>query len=251
MKIPNYQKIIKSAEGFKVSAYRSTVNGKRIWVEKPETFQETMPKDKNLLKKLEISPNDRILFIAGYYGDWANAIAELGCKLDYSEISSEIVEFAKNKFRGNENIKNFTVSDFAKIPKKSCGYDWTISFEPMATKLGLVIAIIRSLMNNKGMKIIMFPRESLPADKYDHLKLISETYDCLFDSKEIFIKSTNHSGNPVNGNHKIITLQTNEKARKFTEKDIKAFENNKFSSESIKRLSEIGKIMQEEFLMKV
>jgi hypothetical protein len=251
MKIPSYQKIIKSAEGFKVSAYRATVDGKKVWIDKSETYQETIPNDKNLLQKLEISVKDYILFIAGYYGDWANAIAESGCHTDYSEISPEIVNFAKNKFGKNKNIKKFIISDFAKIPEKNEYYDWTVSFEPVSTKSGLILAVIRSLMNNKGIKIIMFPRESLSANKYDHLKLISEVYNCLFDSKEVFINSINHSGNLVKGNHKIITIQINKKAKELALKDIRAMEKNNFSQDSLERLSKIGTLMQENFLTDV
>ena len=58
--------------------------------EKTDKHQRTIPHDKYLLEKLGIEEGSILLVIAGYYGDWANALAEAGCKIIYSDISKDL-----------------------------------------------------------------------------------------------------------------------------------------------------------------
>src|SRR3990172_10750667 len=137
IKIPDYKKILQDSEAFKVSAFRIPKGARRVWVEKEELAQETIPKDDKLLLKIGIQPDSKVLVIAGYYGEWANAFARAGCKVDYSELSPEIVNFAKKKYGQNKNIKKWLAKNYVEVPENSEEYDWTISFEPTGSKMGL------------------------------------------------------------------------------------------------------------------
>lgn len=248
-KIPDLKKIIAKSEPFKVSAYKTTVEGRRLWQEKSEHNQETIPQDKELLGKLGLKESDEILFIAGYYGDWANAIASAGCQTDYSELSKSIVEFAKNKFGGNKNIRKFICANFVEIPKEKNQYDWTVSFEPVAISWSLPISIMRSLQNKKGVKIIIYPRNSHSKEKYTGLKLIADIYGCDYSEEEVFIDAIHHDFKKVEGKHVIITFSTNEQARVKVQKDTAALENNQYDDDTLVRLAKISAIIKEEFLM--
>lgn len=110
--------------------------------------QGTTPHDKNLLRKLGIKNKERILVIAGYYASWAQALEKTGAKVDYSDISKEIVNWVKK----NEKTKfnNYICSNYELIPGREKEYDWTFTYEACGGGRGLSIAYIRSLLNSKG-----------------------------------------------------------------------------------------------------
>lgn len=250
-KIPNYQKIIDKAEKWRVDAYRYTVNGERVWVPKKEREQSTIPMDQDLIKKLGLDPADTILYIAGYFGTWANALAEAGLKVTYTELASDIVDFAKQKYSNNSNILDFICANFATIPKEKNKYDWTLSFEPVSMRSGLVLAAIRSLINKKGLKIVHYPRSIIPIDKFSGYELIADVYSCRFTRKEVFLNGVTSRGEKIEHDHIVTTIETNQFARKKALEDIVALEKNDLKPETIERLNLLAELFDEKYLLEI
>lgn len=246
--IPNYNKILKSLEKWRIDAYRFTENGKRVWRKKNERTQWTIPKDPKLLNKIGIKKTDKILFIAGYYGTWANALAKLGAKVTYTEGSEELVAFAENKYKENQNFVEFICRDFATIPQEPQQYDWTVSFEPVSDDIALPIAVLRSLLNKKGIIIIHYPRKLVPQDKFLNYKKIAKVYNCEFLRKEVFIDGFSNHYLPLSRHHLITSLITNEIARSQAKIDIRALESGTFSKESVIRLNKISNLFDWKYL---
>lgn len=246
--IPNYKKILKNLEKWRVDAYRFTENGKRVWRKKNERTQWIIPKDPKLLDKLGIKKSENILFIAGYYGTWANALAELGTNVIYTEGSEELVGFAKNKYNENKNILDFICRDLATIPQEPQQYDWTVSFEPVSDDIALPIAVLRSLLNKKGIIIIHYPRKLVPRDKFLNYKIIAQVYNCEFLRKEVFIDGFSNHYLPLSRHHLITSLITNEIARSQAKIDIRALESGTFTKESFTRLNKISNLFDQKYL---
>ncbi len=250
MLIPNLQKILKEAEAWKVSAIQKQKGNRKVWKKKTARSQHTIVNDKHLLKKIGLDKKDKILTIAGYYGDWTNAIAKAGCKVIYSELSKTLVNFARRKFGKNKNILKFTCANYVNVPKKENEFDWTITFEPIGGKMGLPLAIIRSLLNKKGFKVIHYPRENKPLKSYARYKLIADVYGVKFDRKAVFIKGINQKFKILDKKHIVTTLKTNNVAKEKVKEDLESLKKNKFSKESLERLSKIGTLMDNKYLNK-
>jgi hypothetical protein len=251
MKAPNFRKMLKEGEAWKVSARIEKKGNRKIWMKKSVRSQHSIPNDKNLLAKVGLNKKDKILTIAGYYGDWTNALAKAGCKTTYSEISQPLTNWARKKFSKNKNIKKFVCANYITLPKNKNEFDWTITFEPVGGEMGLSIAIIRSLLNKKGFKVIHYPRENKPLESYARYKLLANVYNCNFNRKSVFIKGINYKFQSLDKKHIITTIKTNEKARKKAMEDINSLEKNKFTKESLKRLNQISKLIDKRYLKKI
>lgn len=242
MKIPDFAKIKKSATAWKVNSYFESDE----WKKKSKKSQHTIISDEKILSKIGLRKNENLLIIAGYYGNWANSLAQAGAKVTYSELSKTLVSYVKRKYSGA--ISNFICSNYVNLPKKENEFDWTVSFEPVGGESGLPIAIIRSLMNRKGIKIIHYPRENKPEQSYERYSLIAEVYSCHFTRKKVFLKGINQKGKDLDSNHIITTIETNPASQKMAKEDIKSLEKNKFSKDSATRLSRISLLISKEFL---
>ena len=244
MLIPSLKKISRIAEKWSVAGAYD--NGKKIV--KKNRSQRTIPCDKDLLKKLGLRKGEKILVFAGYYGGWANELACAGCDVVYSDVSKSLTEYARRKY---PRIKKAVCRDYIWLPEKEKEYDWSFSFEPVGGKQGLVIAIIRGLMNNKGVKIVHYPRENKPGDAYLRYKLVARVYGCGFGRKKVYIAGRDQLGEELAGKHVVTSLFTNNNVRALVRADLGCLANRACSDESLRRLASIAELIDGKYLVRV
>ncbi len=116
-------------------------------------IQAVCPSSKNLSNSLGIERGSKILFLAGCYGDWAKALAEDKNQVTYSDVSMEMVKGIKQSSKGKK-LKATRILEASQWPRKPNKYDWSISFEPLPLFNQLPLMLMRSLLNQKGAKII-------------------------------------------------------------------------------------------------
>jgi hypothetical protein len=273
--VPSISKIIAEPEERFYKGYYHK-NGR--FYKKNVKTQATLPDDENLLEKLSLKPNEKVLFIAGYYGNWAKALAKYGINVYYSDVSKNLVDWARKSLK-ERNIKRYFVSDYTLIPSKKMEYDWTFSFEPIGAKQGLPIAMLRSLLNKGGGKLVVYPRlmaqgginhykSSRPLT--DIIKLLSRIYNTKYRIERKLISGKTQNGEMTIKNHVIITIFSNNLARKNAEFDLKILnivKNKKYmdlletskninSSEeeikqSLKRIKSLKGVIKDNFFRKV
>jgi hypothetical protein len=218
--------------------------------------QSTTPKDSELLKKLGIKRGEKVLTIASYYASWASEIAKAGAKVDYSDISQSLTNWAKKKYK--KLFGKYIHSGYEVLPKQSREYDWTFTYEACGGGSGLPIAYLRSLLNNKGGILVLLLDKENPNRMGSKLKRypnivrkLSEIYSADCSLKKIRIKS-HRIDKPVKMNNFMISkIKTNEKARKLATQDLLALSSNKFSDDNLKRLTKFSKMISKEFLKKM
>jgi hypothetical protein len=182
--------------------YFEKENGRSIKTELAIRHQKTIPDDVDLLEKVYLKQNEKILVVAGFFGDWANALADAGCKVTYTDISKEFVGYCKKKF--GDKFKEYLVCDYSNIPAGE-DYDYTFSFEPVSDGAGsLLLGVIKSLINRKGIIIVHFPRENKPLESYSWMKDIAEIFGAEYSEKEEFIFGKEIFGAEFSGEKKLI-----------------------------------------------
>jgi hypothetical protein len=259
LKIPNMKEILKPESAHKPGYGMNTLgefHKQNIWE------QGSTPEDRNLLKKLGIKKGGKILSIATYYASWASFIKRLGTKVDYSDISSSMVKWAKKKY--NKLFRKYITSNYELIPKKEKEYDWTFTFEACGGKRGLPIAYLRSLLNNRGGILVLLIRKETPekmGSKFQQYPLIVKTlakiYGCKFSVEIKKIKGHVKGKQSSVLEHQICKILTNEKARKTAKADLatlnyirnkrKIIISDKDMLNSIKRLSKLTQIIDDKF----
>jgi hypothetical protein len=229
-----------------------------------------LPTDKKLLNKIGLKRNDKILVIAGYYGDWAKALAKAGVIVHYSDVSVSLLNWCKKNLK-EKNIKKYILSDYALIPSKKLEYDWTFSFEPIGANQGLPIAMLRSLLNRKGGKLVVYPR--IVEEEFNrHLKSsrkltriirnLSKIYKARYQISKKLIRGKAQKGEELVKKHVIVTMFTNDSARKKAEIDLKVLDlikkrklkSSEISKEiiqSLKRIDKLTKVIDKSFVKKV
>ena len=132
--IPNLKKILRPRWAHKPGwgVNESGWHRVEVWT------QGTVPKDSKLLEKLGIKKGDKVLAIAGYFGDWANALKKRGAIVDYSDVSKSMINYVKK----NKKFKKYLASGYEKIPKQEGEYDWTFTYEACGGGQGLPIAYL-------------------------------------------------------------------------------------------------------------
>jgi hypothetical protein len=246
--VPNIKKILKDSQGWKVSAVQKNVDGNMVWKKKIARSQHTLVSDKSLLRKIGLDRKDSILIIAGYYGDWADAIARAGCETTYSELSKSLVDYARRRFGKNDKIQKFMQANYVNVPKKEQGFDWTVTFEPVGINMGLPLAVVRSLLNRKGFKVIHYPRENKPLEKYHNIKVIASAYGAGFERKSVFINGIDQKLRTLKGKHIVTTVLTNDKARHMARTDLQSLKSNVFSKDSLRRLSKVSRLIDKKYV---
>ena len=250
-KIPNMREILKPRWEHKPGFGMN----EQFVLHKQESFQQsTAPEDSNLLKKLGIKKQDKILAIAGYYASWASELAKLGAKVDYSDISKSLVTWSKKKY--GKLFKKYICSGYELIPKNPKEYDWTFTFEACGGGSGLPIAYLRSLLNKKGGILVYHIRYGKAKEKMGSkpkrypliVKTLSKVYGAKYEIKQIKIKSHRFQKPTKMITHKIHIIKTNNKARKLAWQDLKSLSSNKFSLENLNRLNQLSKAVSEEYL---
>jgi hypothetical protein len=222
---------------------------------KRESFQQsTAPEDPNLLKKLGIKKEDKVLAIAGYYASWASALAKLGAKVDYSDISRSLVIWSKKRY--GRLFKKYICSGYELIPRNPKEYDWTFTFEACGGGSGLPIAYLRSLLNKKGGILVYHMRYGKAKEKMGGkpksypliVKTLSKVYCAKYEIKQIKIKGHRFEKSTRMITHKVHIIKTNDNARELAWQDLKAISSNKFSLENLKRLDQLSRAISKEYL---
>ncbi len=174
-------------------------------------YQAIVPMSKGLSKILGIERGSRILFFAGCYGDWADALARDGNHVIYSDVSRNMVREVNKPhyFRQFEEARVLEASQWPRKPKR---YDWSVSFEPVPlVDKGLPLAVMRSLLNRKGVKLI-FGSSYLGTLEIVHklMREIAYIYGAKCRKKSTWVRDI------YEGRRKVIvlTLVTNEEARR-------------------------------------
>jgi hypothetical protein len=192
---------------FRIPSRRKLVEKGRPWTPLPGVHQTSVPRDPQLIEKLGMKKGERVFVFAGSYGEWASELAK-HTKLFYTDLSKGMVERAKHM----KGIKRAKVRDAAFAPQARRVYDWSFSFEPLSLKEGhYVLALVRSLLNNKGAKIV-FCMSPLPTGPVQYFVKITEhvanLYGASVECKHIDVRCKDR----VRG-HLVLTLATDEVAR--------------------------------------
>ncbi len=253
-KIPDLKEILKPRWEHKPGFGMS----EKFVLHKRESFQQsTAPEDPNLLKKLGIKKGEHVLAIASYYASWASALARLGAKVDYSDISKSLVNWSKKRY--NKLFRKYICSDYALIPKKQEEYDWTFTFEACGGGSGLPIAYLRALLNKEGGILVYNLRYGKEKKKMGSkpktypliVKTLAKIYSAKYKIKEIKVKSHRFKKPTEMLAHRIHIIKTNKKARKLAQQDLEALSSNKFSRENLERLNQFSKAISDEYLKEV
>ncbi len=128
----------------------------------------------------------------------------------------------------------------------------TFAFEPVGIQRRLAIAVMRSLLNRKGLKIVVY-QKGLPSDGGTQvlprlgtiLGRMDELYGVRREISDVWIDATWVDGRPVVGPHTVCTLHTSRGARIKAERDLKALEQKRGSDASMRRLEGIAKLLDE------
>jgi len=258
-KIPNLKEILKPLW---LHNPGDAVNQKG-WHKQEILMQSSKPKDPEILKKLGIKKRDKVLAITGFYGDWAYELQKYGAKVDFSDVSKQMVNWVKK--RRDRKFEKYFVSGYELLPKKENEYDWTFTYEACGGGQGLPIAYLRYLLNKKGGILILFFRPDAPEKMGGKLKrypLIVNQLAKAYGGKAIVIKKKikAHRVNRsvMNYTYIIHKILTNDYPREKAKKDIEFLFNNqnkkvfsKENTDSLKRLNIFAKAMGDKFLKEV
>jgi len=258
-KIPNLKKILEPLWAHNPG---EAVN-QTGWHKHKILMQGSRPVDSNILDKLGIKKGEKVLAIAGYYGDWAYALQKNGVKVDFSDVSKSIVNWVKKQ--KDRKFEKYFVSGYELLPKKEKEYDWTFTYEACGGGQGLPVAYLRSLLNNKGGILVLFFRPDKPekmGSKLTRYPLIVNQLAKAYGGKSVVIRKSIKAHRAEMSDtfytfiiHKIIT---NNKARELAKKDIEFLWKlgdkkivSKEDKDSIKRLSLFSKALNNEFKREV
>ncbi len=212
----------KSREGFRVLdtvrvfSHRKTSRwgSKRFSLAERQT---TVPKAERLSKAIGIRKGSRVLFFAGCYGDWPLALSKENI-VTYADASPEMAKLQREKGRGKnfEGIRILEASQWPRTPKK---YDWSISYEPVPLhKPVLALAGLRSLLNNRGAKIIFVGNYFL--ETQDRTRTVFDAIKSVYGCEWSRSRPTIEDIHGKKQNLTVYTLLTNENARKKAWVDI-------------------------------
>ncbi len=148
-RIPNYKKIHDCA---------------RPWAHS-DTGIQSPPPTKDIHRILSIPKGATVLFFAGSFGEWAHALAQY-TQLDYADLTAEMIQRAKAKFKG-KGIRNFFEKDAVAWPEKE-NYDYIVSFQPFPLTERIPLILLRAMAFAKGARIVESPFEETRwlADRY-------------------------------------------------------------------------------------
>lgn len=239
--IPNLKEIMKPVASHKFGYGIKTETGKFY---KQEILEQGSTPEEDILKKLGIKKKENVLSIATYYASWASHLARLGVRVDYSDISKSMVNWAKKEYKNL--FGRYIISNYELIPKKEKEYDWTFTFEACGGKRGLSIAYLRSLLNNRGGILTLVYREHALEKMGSKLKQyrliveeISRIYSAKSSIKKVKIKSHIKGQETKENIHFIYKIKTNNSARKKAKRDLEILD--KIQNKSKINLRDIAK----------
>jgi len=203
------RRIVSITEVWNASVARAPPHGGR---------QYFVPRDNLLREKVGLTRGDAVLVVAGYYGDWARALAEFS-KVTYSDISKGSLEYVK-KDKGK--IRQFRLAAAERVPRLQKIYDWSFSFEPfpLLSYGGIEHMLLRSLLNRKGAKIVISERPDF--DAFDGpLTQVAGIYGAKFEQKDVEIHGRHRAVDRENITCRVLTVRTNNNARRKAALDLK------------------------------
>ncbi|MFH0971727.1 MAG: hypothetical protein V1835_04115 [Candidatus Micrarchaeota archaeon] len=183
---------------------------------------EFIPTDQKLLRLIGLTANDRIHYFSAYSGEWAQKLADLGARVDASDISKDIVARLKSNPGKIRRIFQAAGETGAIVPTY---YDWSVSYEPFPIIRGDygVNSLIRmGLINREGIKLIFSRTIIEPGWVKPSLKAIAKIYGADVEQKIVHIRG----GPPVGRRPRqtrfmtVFTIRTNPKIRKKAELDL-------------------------------
>lgn len=198
------------------------------WYDRRELpSQEHIPVEKNLATKIGMNKGDKVVVFAGYLGDWAGGLSHQ-TKVTYTDLNHTFKEFVRKQKRAS--ISRFKVIAGESIPQRARIYDWSFSFEPipLVYEGTMGVSLTRSLLNNKGAKIIFSHSYELEsADCWSkYVKPLSKIYGVEVDFSRVSLNSQrarSHFGisPPVERKFDLMTIHTNPLARKKAFLDVR------------------------------
>ena len=109
----------------------------------PLPAQTIVPHDPKLHAKLGMHEGEKLLVVAGSFGDWANALAKKS-EVHFTDVSKGMVKYAKQRFP-ETRIRSFAVADAARWPAK-LEVDRVFSFDPDPQKVvSFPLTILRAI----------------------------------------------------------------------------------------------------------
>lgn len=198
------------------------------WYDRRELpSQEHIPVEKNLATKIGMNKGEKILVFAGYLGDWANGLSH-ETRVTYTDLNHTFKEFVRKQKRAS--ISRFKVIAGESVPQRARIYDWSFSFEPipLVNSGTMSVSLARSLLNNKGAKIIFSPMYEVESAECwsKYVKPLSKIYGVEVDYSRVPLNSQrarSHFGieAPVIRKFDLMTIKTNPVARKKAFLDVR------------------------------
>jgi len=262
VKIPDLNKILKPIWSHKVG-YKVNASG---WHKMKVFKQATNPIDSKILIKLGIKKKEKVLAIAGYYGNWASELNKRGAKVTYSDISKPMVDYVRKKVK--PKFEEYICSNYELIPKKPKEYDWTFTFESCGGAQGLPIAYLRSLINDKGGILVLYwntkNRKAMGGKPKRYpliVKTLAKTYGATYKIKDINFRAYSGGTKITTFLHKVYFLKTNSSAGRKAQFDLQFLDelknkrkiklDNKEIKDSLRRLNSVANIIDEKFTKQI
>jgi hypothetical protein len=216
-KIPNFNLFLKESKPWGLKK----VYFNRKWHHNYDGYehQRTNPDYKKLASILGMKKSESVLFLAGHKGTWSLALAKAGLRVTYSELSKEIKNWVQKNVK-HKNIVNCIQANYVLMPSKILEYDWSFTFEAVGPK---EFIILRSLLNKKGGKYVVWNKSKHVRDKIKNIvktiKLCEKLYNAKFKKQTKNILSKDRNMENKLRNHTVLTIITNEYARRAIKED--------------------------------
>ncbi len=147
--------------------------------------------------------------MCGSYGDWARALSQF-CKVKYTDLSKGMTKHAA---KDSAKVLSFTSRPAELLVRRPMRYDWSFLFEPFPIQEGMTFVFMRSLLNNRGCKVVVSAGYNHTAFDY-YLKAVSKIYKArITKQRQAIIEGTFLSGEGHTRSVYIISLHTNKYAR--------------------------------------
>jgi hypothetical protein len=191
-----------------------------------DKHQGVIPDDPQLGKKIGFSPKERILVFAGSYGDWASSLSRFA-EVHYTDVSPSMTNYARLKFPSN--VRSFRARPAELQPRKKGRFDWSFSFEPfpIMDRGTISLVLLRSLLNNKGAKIVfggIHSRYGIEDLSRDLMKL-RRNYRIRTEKRSFWIAAKDSGGRSGFSSFiSILTVFTNPHAQRKAQLDLKVLQ---------------------------
>jgi hypothetical protein len=167
-----------------------------------------------LRKRLGFEKNERVHAFAAMSGHWARFLAELGLKVEASDIAPGIVAKLEANRGKIQRVFRIPAQYTSIVPNY---YDWSYCHEPVPLLHQPIHLVRMALINRKGLKISASHFNS--EEDYLNLKEAAHFYGAEIEREVVKIPGRDS----INGKLDrliLITIKTNEKARQKATTDL-------------------------------